>query len=161
MKKDEELIVKIEAINEQTMLDKLSAEIAKEVDDELMIEESIMSKLMRNWKEHWLHGQTVNVPDWSKNDLIIECDGYANGGAMAISLVTADGIHMARMTVNIPEYHLHEDEILVKTWSENEPVIHLAFNDPRFIDTGLRVPCGRVFAEVWQLNNPDKMEKTK
>jgi hypothetical protein len=47
------------------------------------------------------------------------------------------------------------DEIVVKTWSENERCSKalLAMNPPLFEDTGKRYPTGFVQAQVWRILN--------
>jgi len=75
---------------------------------------------------------------------------YRNG-RLAIQLNCEDGILMAVLTVNIPEAELANDEILVKGWSENLPVIIECRKLSCFENTGRTVPTGYVEAEVWKV----------
>ncbi len=88
-------------------------------------------------------------------NLRLVLDSY-KGGARAIRVVHDDeelgeepyGV----LTVNLPGTALGEDEILVKTWSENEPFRAPALASGLFEDTGRRVPTGFVAAEIWRLH---------
>ena len=74
---------------------------------------------------------------------------YRNKRA-AIQLVSAEtGEPYGMLTVNIPEFPLDEEEILVKAWSENEPYRAPALATGLFQDTGKRAPAGFTEAEVW------------
>ena len=70
--------------------------------------------------------------------------------AVAFFVESLDGEPWATLTVNIPGTVLAEDEVLVKTWSENEELRQPALNTGLFIDTGRRVKSGFVEAEVWR-----------
>src|SRR5690554_2776075 len=53
-------------------------------------------------------------------DVFIQTGEYANG-RIAIQLIDAnDYCPVATATVNIPEHHLNDDEIIVKGYSENK-----------------------------------------
>jgi hypothetical protein len=76
-------------------------------------------------------------------------------GAIAISLTGTDEdgfpAPYGALTVSIPGVQLAKDEILVKTWGENEEFRTPALTSGLFQDTGRRVPTGFVAAEVWKL----------
>jgi len=57
------------------------------------------------------------------------------------------------ITVNLPgaHYQLSTDEVFVKTWSENEPLVPALLASGLFEDTGLREPTGFVQAQVWRM----------
>lgn len=57
------------------------------------------------------------------------------------------------MTVNVPHVSLADDEIIVKTYSENQHWVHeiLAQMPDVFEDTGRRVDLNWVQAEIWKL----------
>ena len=57
------------------------------------------------------------------------------------------------ITVNLPDahYQLSPDEVFVKTWSENEPLVPALLASGLFEDTGLREPTGFVQAQVWRM----------
>ena len=90
-----------------------------------------------------------------ETNLVFIKEKYSSDNSTAISLITNDeGFWetFASLTVCIPEYKLLENEILVKTWSENELLKQLLdLEHPIFLDTGKRVPTGFVEAEVWKI----------
>lgn len=60
----------------------------------------------------------------------------------------------AELTVNSEDgaqRRLNPDEILVKTWSENESLIQPLLDSGYFVDTGKRVQCGFCQAHVWKV----------
>lgn len=72
-------------------------------------------------------------------------------GRLALELYGPGNEPWGLLTVNIPQAHLDEGEILVKTWEENAPLREPALASGLFEDTGRRVPIGFVEAEVWRL----------
>jgi hypothetical protein len=67
-----------------------------------------------------------------------------------VSLEEHDTI--ARITVCVPGgVVLKEDEILIKTWSENEEIAKGLMGTGRFEDTGVRVRAGFCEAQVWKI----------
>ncbi|MGH6639174.1 MAG: hypothetical protein ACREXN_01115 [Polaromonas sp.] len=76
---------------------------------------------------------------------------YSVGPARWFVLATDEGEPFGTVTVNVPGYPLADDEVLVKTWEENAPARQPLLNSGVFSDTGKRVPCGYVEAEVWKL----------
>lgn len=84
--------------------------------------------------------------------LEIHVSHYEEGGAPAVVLLDAeDGSSWAKLTVNVQGVKPVLPEILVKTWSENEPVARAALASGLFEDTGRRVPTGRVEAQIWRV----------
>lgn len=81
--------------------------------------------------------------------------GNYKKGEIAIQLVSIDDCGFPEpwgvLTTNIPGVHLDRDEILVKTWGENEQFRSPLLASGFFEDTGRRIPTGYVMAEVWQL----------
>jgi hypothetical protein len=78
--------------------------------------------------------------------------GYYSDGKPRIRVVEEDGSPYGVLTINIPEVDLEEDEILVKTWSENTPMADTILHSTGlFKDTGKRVPSGMVDAEIWKI----------
>ena len=84
-------------------------------------------------------------------ELDIHTDCYRNKRLALHFLQPDEGEAYGVLTVNIPEASIGPDEILVKTWSENEPFREPALATGLFRDTGRRVPTGCVMAEAWQL----------
>lgn len=102
-----------------------------------------------------LHGKefTVNAfgNTWRGK---FELAQYREGNRACLSGIslTKDRVPFFTLTVNIPEIPLEEDEIIVKTWSENEEIANelLRWQD-YFEDTGKRVPTGYVQAQIWKV----------
>ena len=85
--------------------------------------------------------------------VILQEEGCHLDGSRAIQAIEfEDGSPFARLTVCVKGSTLAEGEILVKTWSENEPSAQACLKSGLFIDTGKRVPTGYVEAQVWKLN---------
>ena len=84
---------------------------------------------------------------------------YQEGGATAIRLVVAEGPYQGEafstVTVNVPEVQLAEGEVLVKTWSENEPIFKELVEQGFLVPTGMGVPCGYAVAVVCTTNFPE------
>lgn len=84
-----------------------------------------------------------------------EIDEYWDGKRAKISLICCGEDDFqepyATLTVNIPEVKLEENEILVKTWSENMDIAIAAFKTGLFEDTGKTVPTGFTHAEIWRV----------
>ena len=101
-----------------------------------------------------LRGKPVTVHAFGKKfETIIDLDHYRSGGKYAIELVMANdsGNPFCTLTCNIPSVVLTENEILVKTWSENEEVAKAALASGLFRDTGKRVSTGFVLADIWEV----------
>jgi len=76
---------------------------------------------------------------------------YANNNATALQLVCEeDDEPWGTLTVNVPGTQLAENELLVKTWDENQPMREPALACGLFQDTGRRIRCGFTEAEVWR-----------
>jgi hypothetical protein len=84
---------------------------------------------------------------------------YGNGRA-AIKYHARDGEPMGTLTVNLPDAELGEDEIAVKTWSENECLAEAVLGTASvkatiFEDTGRRIPTDGhgCEAQVWKVKS--------
>lgn len=83
---------------------------------------------------------------------VFTVDRYRLTNAPAIELVMVDdGELFCTLTCNIPGTILADNEILVKTWSENEEVAECALASGLFKDTGKRVSTGFVQAQIWEV----------
>lgn len=81
-------------------------------------------------------------------DVILHTAKYTNG-ATAILLDSDEG-PFGQLTVNLEGVQLVDNEILVKTWSENSWVRQLLVKYSEiFKDTGRRASTGYVQAEIW------------
>ena len=74
---------------------------------------------------------------------------YTNG-RVCLSLWAEDG-PFCKVTTNCPEVHLNEGEVLVKDWSENEPIAKALVEQGVLIPTGREVSSGFVFPMVARL----------
>ena len=71
-------------------------------------------------------------------------------GQTAVIICDQNGEDYGRITCAIPGADINENEIIVKTWSENTWVPQLLVERPDlFQDTGKRIPTGYVEAQVW------------
>ena len=78
-------------------------------------------------------------------------DVYVQTLTNMIGLRLDNGEPFAVLTCCIPGVELEENEILVKTWSENEAVAKAALDSGLFEDTGKRISTGFVSAQVWRV----------
>jgi len=75
---------------------------------------------------------------------------YMMNNRKCIMLVSEMG-PIATLTTNIiPGSDLEEDELCIKTWSDNEELAVDALESGLFIDTKKRIAAGHAFAEVWK-----------
>jgi hypothetical protein len=74
-------------------------------------------------------------------------------GTPAIVVLEGDDLY-AKLSVNIPEQKLEENEFCIKTWSENEELARIVMESGLFEDTGNRVTCGFTEAQIWRLKEP-------
>lgn len=77
---------------------------------------------------------------------------YTADDEWALQLYCNEG-PFATLTVCVPDqkWRQADDEILVKSWTENEPVADAFRDSDWFEDTGRRVLCGFAIAEVWKV----------
>jgi len=61
------------------------------------------------------------------------------------------GDRFATLTTNLPDVPLEEDQVIIKTWSENEEIAKAALASGLFRDTGMRVSTGFVQAQIWEV----------
>ena len=85
-------------------------------------------------------------------DIEIKSDKYSNNNRLALSAYEkGTGDTFGDITVNVPYAQLEEDEICIKTWSENEWVNQLLTLLPQhFKDTNRYVESGFVSAPIWK-----------
>lgn len=69
----------------------------------------------------------------------------------AITVESLNGEPFGTLTTNIPGVTLEADEVIIRTWGENEQLIGPAMATGAFIDTGKRVNLRFVTAEIWKL----------
>lgn len=73
---------------------------------------------------------------------------YEDGGAVALSIVDADGFPEAKATVNMPEITVTEGLMILKNWSENEGIPEALVKAGLVELTGLTVTNGFVNAPL-------------
>ena len=93
--------------------------------------------------------EIVEFRGWS---CTLKVGRYANG-RIAIQLVDAlDGDPVAVATVNVPEEHLEEDEVVIKDYSENEGMLNALRKAGIIGGVMRRVQTGYVMSPVVKLN---------
>jgi len=92
--------------------------------------------------------KTYKYTCFGKTYIVHIRQGFYAGGRLALELID-DRLAgpVAKITVNLPEAELSEGEILVKTWTENEPMTAFLVANGIAEDTGCRVWTGH--AEAW------------
>ena len=99
---------------------------------------------------------SINYTAWGVTyTLTPRFDKYTNG-RLAIILDYADEemdmlAPFAKVTVNMPDIHLNEGEVLIKDWSENEPLVEFLVEEGLLIPTGREVASGYIFPMVARL----------
>lgn len=84
----------------------------------------------------------------------LQCHHYENGRLAITAIDIFDNAPFGVLTINMPDEKLEENEICVKTWSENEywvPQV-LEFRQDLFEETSRFIPSGFVIANVWKVN---------
>lgn len=77
---------------------------------------------------------------------------YRAGGAIAIRLEhRKDHDTVAVATVNMPEVSIGENQVIIKTWSENEGILETLERVGVLRSTGRRIQAGFAAAEVCDL----------
>jgi hypothetical protein len=89
------------------------------------------------------------TPHHVYNNVWLEKQKYSNG-RVALMLMNEEG-QVACATVNLPEHDIQADEIIVKTWSENEAMLDFLVRNQIVSDTGREIPTGFVVAKVCKL----------
>jgi hypothetical protein len=101
-----------------------------------------------------LLGTIPNFEAWGKNFgtlHVVETGSRYQDGSKQVVVRCENGDQFATLTVNMHYGELPENHFLVKTWSENEYLVHRLLHDKMFVDTGMRVGNGCVLASVWRL----------
>ena len=76
---------------------------------------------------------------------------YENRRTALLLESVEDGSPVATATVNVPEIPLGADQVLIKTWGENEAMLPFLVLNHVVLDLGLEVPCGYVTARLCRL----------
>jgi hypothetical protein len=94
------------------------------------------------------YGETLQVK--------VELDRYTNG-RVCVSLLYFDEemqgwFPHCKLTVNMPDVHLNEGEVLIKDWAENAPIVEDLVARGFIRPTGREVSSGFVFPMVATIN---------
>lgn len=103
--------------------------------------------------DYKFENKTIEVAIGQTKYKVILQRSFYKEGRIAIIGVTEDGEPFATLTVNLPEsnHFLKDDEVFIKTWSENEEFAKSALRSGYFLKTGGRVQTGFVSAPIWLL----------
>lgn len=89
-----------------------------------------------------------------ETECVIETARYSNG-RLAIELIdTEDGMPFTTATINIPEEPLGDDEVIIKTYSENEGLEQVLVQADIITEKVRYVSSGFISAPVYKVN-PD------
>jgi hypothetical protein len=124
-------------------------------------------------KKYTFEGKIVKVDLYGKIYQVKLVKEKYHEGNIAIQGVIVGGIEdgelFATLSVNMPAIKglLGEDEIFIKSYSENESFADAVRNSGYFTDTTKRTPSGFVLLEIWKMikcpekAKPVKIKKTK
>lgn len=74
---------------------------------------------------------------------------YSNNGRKAILLVDHETSEpIATATVNVPDKHIAEDEVIIKNYSENEGMLHFLINQ-QIIDGSKCIPFNNGYVMLY------------
>jgi len=100
-----------------------------------------------------LQDRTIQIRAFGQtHDVKLNLARYGNN-RLAIQLMFRDGEPWGVLTVNIHDKLLADNEIFVKTWSENEAWVYQVLEQcpDLFEDTDRVQCCGYTQAEVWRI----------
>lgn len=91
---------------------------------------------------------TIQFKQW-ESDLVV---GHYSNGRIAIELIDPeDGEPIAVATVNIPEVHISDDEVIIKDYSENEGMYDLFVKEGLIFPETRRIRTGFVTVPVCKI----------
>jgi hypothetical protein len=93
----------------------------------------------------------VNAYGTTYPNISLQGVGEYQDGTTVVRAYTNEGEAFATLTVCVPGVKLNSKEVLIKTWSENEPLARAAAQSGLFEDTGRRVQTGYTQAQVWRI----------
>lgn len=100
------------------------------------------------------------APNGKNWQVVLKKMRYGNGRTAIVAEDVLDGLPYGTLSVNLVNDSLGDDEVFIKSWSENEALADVARKSGYFIDTGKRVPSGFCVAEIWKMKGAKK-EKPK
>ena len=93
--------------------------------------------------EYNLHGTTYTVT--------VSTITYSFGNRKGIQLYELSGQPFITASTNLPDAELGQDEVFIKTWTENEGILEFLIKNGIVSDTGRRQPTGFTEAAVCKL----------
>lgn len=94
---------------------------------------------------------------WGKVKAVLLQGEYVSNGRMSIRACNELGHPIGTLSHNVPNYHLDEDEVIVKTWLDNLDLSAAAMASGCFIDTGKRLlDGGAIEYQVWRALRHEK-----
>jgi len=96
------------------------------------------------WEPKIFNCKTAYVND----TIFFGASSYASDGGLALELWSADdGRRVAKVTICL-DYPLGVDEVIIKSYSENEGMLEWLISEGLVVDTGKRVTTGFVECAV-------------
>ena len=106
----------------------------------------------------------IELQGYEHEKLFVEMGKYDSNNTKAIFIQSLECDEsdfwlepFTEITTNVEgaEKHLADDEILVKTWSENEPLVQPFLNSGYFEDTGRKIKVSQwCEASIWKIVKP-------
>lgn len=96
---------------------------------------------------------TIDITAYGETTTCHPMLGAYAGGRLAIQLFCDEGPY-AKVTVNLPDQHLNEDEFFVKDWAEGEPVAQALIDAGWITPTGREVISGFTSPKVFKAAGP-------
>ena len=98
-----------------------------------------------------IQGTKIYIHD---EEITLEETVYGNGRKTIVASCRNENGFIepfGKLTVNVPDVELEDDEIIVKDWSENVEFAEACFNTGLFEDTGKKVKTGFAQAPIWRI----------
>ena len=102
-----------------------------------------------NYENYYRHFN-LKIMEHNRTKLRLKYGVYGNGRT-AIELSTLNGQPYATATVNIPDALLHKDEVIIKTYSENEGILEMLEQEGIVERTGMSATSGMITAPICKL----------
>jgi hypothetical protein len=107
--------------------------------------------IFKNLRTVTVNYKTIRRMKWNDFNCNVVRNSYSNGRIALQLFDSEDGMPVATATVNIPEYDLKEDQVLIKSWSENaglaDALVREGFIGPEIS----KVNAGHAYATLHKL----------
>jgi hypothetical protein len=97
----------------------------------------------------------IRFNEW---DCRLRFNRYTGNDRLAILLVTEDGEPLLTATVNVPCYPLEDDEVMIKSYAENDGVLECLTDVGVIAPTGKTLEVGHAIAHVCRFLMLDEMK---